>query len=173
MKIVIKCTGMNNYLVYLKDDNDNSLECYEFIGDDVGRMKKETELMVQYNLGLGDLIFVPLSEYVAQRYEDDLPETKSQYPLILVFYLDRELLAQPEIRDEFIKAVNSAIAIRNANIMAFFMPTDGEERIECINPLQVSKADMFKINAMVDEIAKQFDIGQGADDGKSEDDGVN
>ena len=93
-----------------------------------------------------------------------------EYPLILTFYLDRELMENIEIMSAFADHVDRTIQIKEANIMAFFLPTDGEERIECINPIQVEKADMDRINAMVEDISKQFDMGQGADEGKNDED---
>lgn len=89
------------------------------------------------------------------------------YPLILVFYLDREMMSNPSIIQPFASTVNDALSQRNANAMAFFLPTDGEERIECINPIQVADADMDRVNTMIEDIRKSFDIGQGADDEKN------
>ena len=47
MKIVTKNYSLKNgkrsYLVYLKDQNDNSLECYDIYGDEE-RLRKEEEL---------------------------------------------------------------------------------------------------------------------------------
>jgi hypothetical protein len=91
------------------------------------------------------------------------------YPIILVFYMDRELIAS-EVMGQIAMSINDAIAQREANAMAFFVPTDGEERIECINPMQVAPADMERINKIVEDLTKNFDIGQGADDGKNDDD---
>ena len=91
------------------------------------------------------------------------------YPLMLVFYMDRELLAS-EVMGQIAMSINDAIAEREANAMAFFVPTDGEERIECINPMQVEAADMEKVNKIVQDLVKNFDIGQGADKGKLDDD---
>jgi hypothetical protein len=88
------------------------------------------------------------------------------YPLILVFYLDREVMMQGEIIRAFADSVNNAIAQREANCMAFFLPTDGEERIECINPVMMHDADMEKVNQMIQDLASNFDVGQGADLGK-------
>lgn len=90
------------------------------------------------------------------------------YPLILVFYLDREVMMQGEIIRAFADSVNNAIAQREANCMAFFLPTDGEERIECINPVMMHEADMEKVNQMIQDLASGFDIGQGADNGKND-----
>lgn len=84
---------------------------------------------------------------------------KDNYPLILVFYLDRELMKNREIIGPFASSVNDALKAKNANAMAFFLPTDGEERIECINPIMVKDADMGEINKMVEDIKKSFSIG--------------
>tara|TARA_B100000927_G_scaffold90875_1_gene73532 strand:- start:426 stop:746 length:321 start_codon:yes stop_codon:yes gene_type:complete len=90
------------------------------------------------------------------------------YPLLIVFYLDREMMTNPDIVQPFANSVNDALAQREANAMAFFLPTDGEERIECINPIQVTKTNMKKINKLVEDLTNNFDIGKGADKGKSD-----
>jgi len=89
-------------------------------------------------------------------------------PLVLVFYLDREVMMQGDIIRAFADSVNNAIAQREANCMAFFLPTDGEERIECINPVMLHEADMKKVDQMIQDLASNFDIGKGADEGKDD-----
>lgn len=89
------------------------------------------------------------------------------YPLMLVFYMDRELFGT-EAMAYIADGINTALSAKEANAMAFFVPTDGEERIECVNPIMVEEADMVEINRMVQDIAKSFDIGQGADEGKDD-----
>lgn len=88
------------------------------------------------------------------------------YPLMVVFYLDREMMMNPDIIQPFANSVNDALLQKEANAMAFFIPTDGEERIECINPVQVAEADMERINKIVEDLTKNFDVAQGADEGK-------
>jgi hypothetical protein len=85
---------------------------------------------------------------------------KENYPLIIVFYLDAEMMQVKEIIQPFADSVNTMLAHKNANAMAFFIPTKGQERVECINPLIVAEADMAKINAMVEDIKKSFAIGE-------------
>lgn len=58
---------------------------------------------------------------------------KNEHPLILVFYLNREMMMNGDIIRAFADSVNNAIAEREANCMAFFLPTDEQERIECIS----------------------------------------
>lgn len=91
----------------------------------------------------------------------------NEYSIVLVFYLDRELLSQPQIAGPFVDMVNRELNAKNPKAVGFFLPTDGEERIECINPVQVSKAEMSKINKLVDDIKKQFDVNQEATKEKS------
>tara|TARA_R110000772_G_scaffold17946_3_gene49927 strand:+ start:99167 stop:99490 length:324 start_codon:yes stop_codon:yes gene_type:complete len=95
------------------------------------------------------------------------------YPLIIVFYLDREMMANHEILNAITTQVNEALTVRDANALAFFLPTDSTERVECINPIIMEEPDMKKINDMIEEIKVSFDVGQGADDGITYDDDVN
>jgi hypothetical protein len=81
---------------------------------------------------------------------------EKQNPLILVFYLQME---DQRIIQPFIESVNDMIIQKNANIMAFFVPTDGEERIECLNPVTLKENDMDKINKMIEDIKQSFSIG--------------
>ena len=87
-------------------------------------------------------------------------------PLFLVFYLDREMMGT-EMMQGFADHVDKVLVKKDANAMAFFVPTDGEERIECINPIQVEETEMERINGIIGDIVKNFDIGQGADKGKN------
>jgi hypothetical protein len=91
-----------------------------------------------------------------------MSETK-QHPLVLVFYLEREMMQNPEILKPFAESINHMINYKNMNAIALFMPTDGEERVECLNPVVVPKVEMDKIVKMIDEISKQFGVGNEID----------
>ena len=52
--------------------------------------------------------------------------------------------------------------------MAFFLPTDGEGRVEWINSIQIEPTEMGRINKIIEDLTKNFDIGQGADNGKND-----
>tara|TARA_Y100001938_G_C7975782_1_gene371682 strand:- start:3 stop:314 length:312 start_codon:yes stop_codon:yes gene_type:complete len=88
------------------------------------------------------------------------------YPMILVFYIDRETITNGEVIKIFSDQVNKVLAEKEANAIAFFLPTsNGEsERIECVNPIQVEPAKMGEINKIIQDIQNNFDIGNGADD---------
>lgn len=95
-----------------------------------------------------------------------MEEKNTTYPLIIVFYLDRETMSQENIMKPFVESVNQALHIRKSNALAFFLPAakGDKERVECINPQIIPEIDMEKINKLVEDIKKQFDIGQGADE---------
>ncbi len=76
------------------------------------------------------------------------------------------MMMNPDIIQPFAESVNDALSQRKANALAFFLPTDGEERVECINPVQVEETEMSRINKIIEDITNNFDIGNGADDGK-------
>jgi hypothetical protein len=88
-----------------------------------------------------------------------MKKNETNYPMVLVFYIDREMMSNPQVIQPFADSVNDILAKKDANAIAFFVPTDGEEKVECVNPLQVEKADMVKINKMVEDIKNQFSIG--------------
>jgi hypothetical protein len=88
-------------------------------------------------------------------------------PLFLVFYLDREMMGS-EMMQGFADHVDNVLIQKDANTIAFFVPTDGEERIECINPKLVEKTEMDRINKIIEDVKNNFDIGNGADKGKND-----
>ncbi len=82
----------------------------------------------------------------------------NNHPLILVFYLDRDMMNNPQIIQPFADSVNNILAQKDANAMAFFLPTDDKERIECINPKQVEPAEMDRINTIIQDLVENFDM---------------
>lgn len=84
---------------------------------------------------------------------------EKQYPLIIVFYLDAEMMKVQEIIQPFVESINYMLEVKNSNALAFFLPTTGQERVECINPTVVAAADMEKVNLLVEDIKKNFSIG--------------
>jgi hypothetical protein len=84
-------------------------------------------------------------------------------PMILVFYMDRQIFVpeggQPPMITYLSATIEQVIEQKKMNAVAFFLPTDTEERIECINPAIVPADEMEKINKMVKDIQDQFSIG--------------
>jgi tryptophan synthase alpha subunit len=79
------------------------------------------------------------------------------YPVILVFYLDRELIAS-DVMVELSNSINDAIVEQEANTMTFFVPTDGEERIEQITYASNKVVDMVSVNKLVNDIKESFTL---------------
>tara|TARA_B100001287_G_scaffold276827_1_gene289826 strand:+ start:3514 stop:3978 length:465 start_codon:yes stop_codon:yes gene_type:complete len=153
MKIVTKNYSLKNgkrsYLVYLKDQNDNSLECYDIYGDEE-RLKKEEELSEKYEIDTINISYVSLEKFK----EDEDPIEK---PLFLVFYLSRDLFTNKELVAAYGENVKKYLDEKGDNVRLFFMPTDGEEKIECINPLYInSRKEYNKIDNLINELENQL-----------------
>lgn len=81
-------------------------------------------------------------------------------PLILVFYIYRDVLSQKEIREEYFNGVKKHFEDIKVKATFFFLPTDTEERIECINPRLVEdKEEVEKLKRILSEVQKKFDVG--------------
>ena len=153
MKIVTKNYSLKNgkrsYLVYLKDQNDNSLECYDIYGDEE-RLRKEEELSEKYEIDTINISYVSLEKFK----EDEDPVEK---PLFLVFYLSRDLFMDKKLVAAYGENVKKYLDERGDNVRLFFMPTDSEEKIECINPLYVNnKEDYKKIDNLIKNLEEQL-----------------
>lgn len=153
MKIVTKNYSLKNgkrsYLVYLKDQNDNSLECYDIYGDEE-RLRKEEELSEKYNIETINITYVSLEKFK----EDEDPIEK---PLFLVFYLSRELFTDKKLVAAYGENVKKYLDEKGDNVRLFFMPTDNEEKIECINPKYINTRDEYsKIDSLIEELENQL-----------------
>lgn len=84
---------------------------------------------------------------------------ETNQPLVLVFYLDHELMKNPQIIKPFAESVDKMLAMKKANALAFFLPTKGEERVECINPVMIKEEDMERVNKLIEDIKQNFAIG--------------
>ena len=95
--------------------------------------------------------------------------TEKGYPLTIVFYLNRGLMEEKDIMIPFSKHIQSVLEQRDANAIALFMPTDGEERIECINPVIATEEQLERVEVLIQNLEKLSDINQGADEEIKED----
>jgi hypothetical protein len=135
----------SEYLVYLLIDNKN-IECHEAYGETELEEVLKT-LFNKFSLGTNNVSYERIKEPI------------KDCPLIIVFYLDTDLMKNSDIITPFVEAVNNLLDFKKANAIALFVPTNGEERVECINPILVPEVDMIKINDMIYDIKKQFSIG--------------
>ena len=156
MKVLTKNYGIDNgerkYLTYLMDDNNNALECFDTKGE-VERSNVEMDLLKNNNLSTNDLGFMTLEEYYSQ-------ELKTDDPLILVFYLDEVNFSQQEMVKSYGENVKKYFDENGDNVRLFFMPTTGEERIECINPTYLTdKTEIDKLNELTEKLEDMFQVG--------------
>jgi hypothetical protein len=141
--------GKRSYLVYLKDQNNNSLECYDIYGDE-DRLRKEEELSKKYEIDSIDITYVSLEKFKG----DEDPVEK---PLFLVFYLSRDLFANSELVASYGENVKKYLDEKGDNVRLFFMPTDTEEKIVCINPLYIETKDEYnKIDSLIKDLERQL-----------------
>jgi len=81
-------------------------------------------------------------------------------PLVLVFYIDREMMVNRAMITPFVESINELIEKKNANIIALFLPCDeGQERVEAINPIILEKPDVDRVNRLIEDIQTKFSIG--------------
>ena len=156
MKVLTKNYGIESgerkYLTYLMDDNNKPLECFDTKGE-VERSNVEMDLLKNNNLSMYDLEYMTLEEYYRQ-------EIKADEPLILVFYLDSGVFAEQEMVKAYSENVKNYFDENGDNVRLFFMPTSGEERIECINPVYITeKTEIEKLNTLTEEVEKLFQVG--------------
>lgn len=79
--------------------------------------------------------------------------------LILVFYIYRDVLAQEEIREKYFKSIKKHFDDMKMKVTLFFLPTDTEERIECINPKYIEdQNEILKLKKVLSDAEKLFAI---------------
>jgi len=155
MKIVTKnCSltkGVRGYLVYLTDDNEKSLECYDVTGEEE-RLEKENELSKEYDVTDKDIEFVSLEKYKTQH---------SNYtPLILVFYLNEELFQMQDAIKAYGENVRQYLESKGDDVRLFFLPTKESEKITCVNPVYIEDENEFdKLNDLIQDITNKFQVG--------------
>ena len=158
MKILTKHTGFTPehdkiHLTYLIDDNGDLVSCTETIGEKA-RMMAEHKILEKYDIE--EVETQDLKQFIR---DNNLSLAHDGHPLILVFYLNRELMGNIDIIEPFSESINSTLALKDANAMALFLPTDGEERIECINPKIINPETQEKVDVLINSITKEFEIG--------------
>jgi hypothetical protein len=155
MKIVTKnCSltkGVRGYLIYLTDDNGNSLECHDVTGEEE-REEKENQLSKENDISGSDVEYVSLEKYKSQN--------NNYTPLILVFYLNEELFTMQDAIKSYGENVRQYLENKGDNVRLFFLPTKEPEKITCINPVFIEDEGEFdKLNDLIEDISNKFQVG--------------
>jgi len=82
--------------------------------------------------------------------------SEENFPLILVMYLDRDMMTNKPLIKAFSDNLNKIIEQKDANIITLFMPTDGEEKVECVNPRTIDVEGNDELIKMLSEIKSNF-----------------
>lgn len=92
--------------------------------------------------------------------KDTTKEVTKEYKesIILVFYLHSHLFESKEIIAQYGDSVKSGMEEMGIKGMYFFMPTEGEERIDCINPRLVTEKEFAETKEKLQRIEKLLDI---------------
>jgi hypothetical protein len=162
MKTIVKHYGHDKtsnerkFLIYLVDDAGNNLSCHDVTGED-----EKEEILDE----LADIHGTLPNEFVDimafyNETNAGIDPIFTERPLILVFYLDRSVVENAQLKMQFQEGLNHYIEQHKVNIMGFVLPTDGEERIECLNPVVTPTDDMDKIVEMLKDMEKKFDVNQ-------------
>lgn len=154
MKIVTKNNklekGVRHYLVYVNDDNGNPIECRDAIGEE-DRFKKENELSESYGITTENIEYITLDQFKSQN--------SSYTPLILVFYLHRDLFSNREMIQTYGESVREYLENKGDEVRLFFLPTDDKEEIKCINPVYVEdETELDRLNDIIEDIKNKFQL---------------
>ena len=125
---------------------------YDFIQEELAEYKEACEKgdIVEVLDALCDITYVSLEKFK----EDEDPVDK---PLFLVFYLSRDLFSNSELVASYGENVKKYLDEKGDNVRLFFMPTDTEEKIVCINPLYIETKDEYnKIDTLIKELESQL-----------------
>lgn len=92
-------------------------------------------------------------------------------PIILVFYIYRDVLVQKELREQYFQSIKKHFDEMKMKTAIFFLPTDTEERIECINPRFIEdQNEIAKLKRVLESTEKLFAIDTEKEGVKREDD---
>ena len=143
--------GVRGYLIYLMDENGNDLECFEVFGEEE-RLNKENELSETHNINTDNINFVSLEKFRVQN--------RTYSPLILVFYLQKDLFTNREMIATYGENVKQYLENRGDDVRLFFLPTEEQEKIVCVNPVYIEDQNEFdKLNDLIEDLTNKFQVG--------------
>ena len=68
------------------------------------------------------------------------------------------MMANPQIINPYVNSINYIIEQKEANAIALFMPTDGEDRVEVLNPVLLHESKEEEYKKLIADIKSKFDI---------------
>lgn len=96
--------------------------------------------------------------YLVEKGEaEEIKEEKGD-TLLLVFYLHSSTFENKDILETYTEGVKAGMEKVGIKGMYFFLPTEGEDRIDCINPRLVTDKEFAETKEKLDRIQKLLDI---------------
>ena len=96
--------------------------------------------------------------YLVEKATADEIKENEKDTLLLVFYLHSSTFETPEIVEAYTDGVKAGMDKVGIKGMYFFLPTEGEDRIDCINPRLVTEKEFADTKEKLDRIQKLLDI---------------
>lgn len=96
-------------------------------------------------------------QFIKSKEEKNMKLSEKGYPIILVFYVEKAMMGNKEMFDQYATNIEQYLNSRNANIVTLFMPTEeGKDHVECINPKLIDEVENKDIVKLLMEIKSNF-----------------
>lgn len=165
MKIIEKVRGYDEatdsttFIIYLVDYLNQILKA-KLCENTVELEEAKVDLFKSYNLDEDSVYRLGVDDDLTSLISKEIKES----PLVLVFYLNRDLMGVPEIIGPYTESINHMINEKELNVLSFFIPTDGEERIDCINPKIIDIPTQQRVDKLINDIEINFKFNNDDDD---------
>ena len=104
-------------------------------------------------MSVDELGYMTLEEY----YRQDI---KKDEALILVFYLHESNFTNQEMMRSYSESVKRYFDENGDNVRLFFMRTEGQEKIDCVNPVYLTdRSEIDKLNDLTSKLEEIFQVG--------------
>lgn len=149
-----KGVAESRYVVYLRTGEQN-IEAFQVNSDESKDKCLDTLIKKHFNTTSKE----EMIETKKLTYQElTLDSLKNDPPMVLVFNLDRETMGETLIFREIRLSVERYLDSLDSEVVAFFLPTDDKERIDCINPRLTNQEDMGRIQKIIGDLETKFII---------------
>jgi hypothetical protein len=157
-KVIISSLDGLTYAYYLKEfkENYNSGRLYSPTLSKLLPADSSIEDMFQLLMNIEGYVETKESIGLVEKTLQSSEESKDG--IILVFYMDREMYENKELLNEYSQGVMKGMERIGLKGMFFFLPTDGEERIDCVNPKLVDAKAFEETKEKLQRLSMALDI---------------
>lgn len=149
-----KGVAESRYVVYFRIGEQN-LEAFQVDSDESKEKCLDTLIDKHFNTTSKE----EMIETKKLTYQElTLDSLQNEPPTVLVFYMDRETMAEVQIFNQIRLGVERYLESLDSEVVAFFLPTDDKEKIDCINPRLTNQEDMGRIQKIIGDLETKFII---------------